>query len=145
MILMKELQRLLTPVSQKAVWTELEEEDDEQSGLQISENHCSCIFYKCIEAVTEHVVCLKRLKISAYGSSEPLLLLRLMGMSVPSLHIESTGSMIYICVTLHRQINSAAKHFISTYSPLLCGCYVYSSGLYCIRTIVKHEVLNHKI
>ena len=31
---------------------------------------------------------------SAFRSSEPLVLLRLMGMSVPSLHIESTNSMI---------------------------------------------------
>ena len=47
---------------------------------------------KCIEALSEHVVCLKRLKISAFGSFEPLLLLRLMGVSAPSLHIESTDS-----------------------------------------------------
>ena len=40
------------------------------------------------------IVCLKRPKISAFGSSEPLLLLRLMGVSAPSLHIESTNSMM---------------------------------------------------
>ena len=34
---------------------------------------------KCIEALAEHVACLKRLKTSAFGSSEPLLLLRLNG------------------------------------------------------------------
>ena len=51
----------------------------------------SIIVYR---ALTEHVVCLKRLKTSAFGSSEPLLLLRLMGVSAPSLHIESTDSMI---------------------------------------------------
>ena len=34
---------------------------------------------QCIEALAEHVVCLKRLKISAFRSSEPLLLLRLNG------------------------------------------------------------------
>ena len=40
-------------------------------------------------------MCLKRLKISAFGSSKPLLFLRLiMGMSAPSLHIESTDSVI---------------------------------------------------
>ena len=33
---------------------------------------------------------------SAFGSSEPLLLLRLMGVSAPSLHMESTDSMITI-------------------------------------------------
>ena len=32
-----------------------------------------------IEALVEHVACLKRLKTSAFGSSEPLLLLRLNG------------------------------------------------------------------
>ena len=36
----------------------------------------------------------KASKTSAFGSSEPLLLLRLMGVSAPSLHIESTDSMI---------------------------------------------------
>ena len=34
---------------------------------------------KCIEALAEHVACLKRLKTSAFGSSELLLLLRLNG------------------------------------------------------------------
>ena len=48
---------------------------------------------KCIEAIVQ-VVCLKRLKISPFGSFELLLLLRVMGVSVPSLHIESTDSMI---------------------------------------------------
>ena len=48
------------------------------------------------KALSEHVVCLKRLKTSAFGSSEPLLLLRLMGVSAPSLHIESTDSMICV-------------------------------------------------
>ena len=58
---------------------------------------------KCIEALSEHVVCLKRLKTSAFGSSEPLLLLRLMGVSVPSLHIECTDSMI---VGIHTDLHS---------------------------------------
>ena len=45
-------------------------------------------YFESIEALAEHVVCLKKLKTSAFGSSEPLLLLRVMGMSAPSLHIE---------------------------------------------------------
>ena len=51
-------------------------------------------YFESIKALAEHVVCLKRLKTSAFGSSELLLLLRLMGVSAPSLHIESTDSMI---------------------------------------------------
>ena len=47
---------------------------------------------KCIEALAEHVVCLKRLKTSAFGSSEPLLLLRLNGCVGA---IQSTDSMIH--------------------------------------------------
>ena len=52
-----------------------------------------------MKALAEHVVCLKRLKTSAFGGSELLLLLRLMGMSAPSLYtcIESTDSMILFC------------------------------------------------
>ena len=47
-----------------------------------------------MEALVEQVVCLKRLKMSTFGSSEPLHLLRIMDMSAPSLHRESTDSMI---------------------------------------------------
>ena len=39
-------------------------------------------------------MCLKRLITAPFERSEPFHLLRLMGMSVPSLHIESTDSMI---------------------------------------------------
>ena len=39
-------------------------------------------------------MCLKRLITVSFERSEPFHLLRLMGMSVPSLHIESTESMI---------------------------------------------------
>ena len=39
-------------------------------------------------------MCLKRPIIAPFERSEPFHLLRLMGMSVPSLHIESTDSMI---------------------------------------------------
>ena len=41
-------------------------------------------------------MCLKRPIIAPFERSEPFHLLRLMGVSVPSLHIESTDSMI-IC------------------------------------------------
>ena len=40
-------------------------------------------------------MCLKRLITVPFERSEPFHLLRLMGVSVPSLHIESTDSMIY--------------------------------------------------
>ena len=41
-------------------------------------------YFESIVALAEHVFCLKRHKISAFGSSEPLLL-GLMGVSAPSL------------------------------------------------------------
>ena len=56
-----------------------------------------CILCKSIivyRSILEWAVCLKRLIISVFGSFELLLLLRLMGVLVPPLHIESTGSMI---------------------------------------------------
>ena len=43
-------------------------------------------------------MCLKRLITVPFERSEPFHLLRLMGVSVPSLHIESTDSMIYIYI-----------------------------------------------
>ena len=43
-------------------------------------------------------MCLKRLITVPFERSEPFYLLRLMGVSVPSLHIESTDSMIYIYI-----------------------------------------------
>ena len=42
-------------------------------------------------------MCLKIPITVPFERSEPFHLLRLMGVSVPSLHIESTDSMIYIC------------------------------------------------
>ena len=70
--------------------------NEEQSAfLQFSENHYSCVFYvllnlrvlQCMEALVDQFVFLKRPITSVFGSSKPLHLLRLMGMSVPSLHI----------------------------------------------------------
>ena len=52
-------------------------------------------FIMCINTVG-YVVCLKRLITALFERSEPFHLLRLMGVSVPSLHIESTDSMIYM-------------------------------------------------
>ena len=49
----------------------------------------------CINLLTLVLSGLKRLRTSAFGSSEPLLLLRLMGVSVPSIHIKFTDSMIH--------------------------------------------------
>ena len=48
----------------------------------------------CIKTLVGHVMCLKRLKTVPFERSEPFHLLRMMGVSVPSLHIESTDSMI---------------------------------------------------
>ena len=48
----------------------------------------------CKEALVEQVVCLKRLIASAFRRSESLHLLRLMDVLAPSLHIESTDSLI---------------------------------------------------
>ena len=48
----------------------------------------------CIEALIEQVVCLKRLRTATLESFESLFLLRLMGVLVPSLHRESTDSLI---------------------------------------------------
>ena len=49
-----------------------------------------CIY----KTLVGHVMCLKRLKTVTFERSEPFHLLRMMGVSVPSLHIESTDSMI---------------------------------------------------
>ena len=46
-----------------------------------------------------HVMCPKRLIADLFERSEPFHLLRLMGMLVPSLHIESTDSMIVFQVS----------------------------------------------
>ena len=48
----------------------------------------------CIKTLVGHVICLKRPITAPFERSEPFHLLRLMGVSVPSLHIESTDSMI---------------------------------------------------
>ena len=60
----------------------------DEKGLELQRSGVSSHF-------AEQIVCLKRLKTTAFGCSEPLHLLRLMGVSVPSLHIESTDSVIY--------------------------------------------------
>ena len=49
----------------------------------------------CIKTLVGHDMCLKRLKTVPFERSEPFHLLRRMGVSVPSLHIESTDSMIH--------------------------------------------------
>ena len=48
----------------------------------------------CIKTLVEQAVRLKRLRTAAFESSEPLFL-GLMAVSVPSLHRESTDSLIY--------------------------------------------------
>ena len=48
----------------------------------------------CIKTLVGHVMCLKMLKTVPFERSEPFHLLRMMGVSVPSLHIESTDSMM---------------------------------------------------
>ena len=52
--------------------------------------------FVCIEVLVEQVICLKRLTTSTLGSSEPLNLSRLLGVSSPSQHRESTYSLIKI-------------------------------------------------
>ena len=52
----------------------------------------------CIKTLVGHVMCLKRPITAPFERSEPFHLLRLMGVSVPSLHIESTDSMIYTSI-----------------------------------------------
>ena len=75
-----------------------------------------------IEALTEHIVCLKRPITSAFESSQPLLLY---GVSAPSLHIESTDSMICVQVveTLQKKILMdvhIAAHIAFTSNLLWC-------------------------
>ena len=48
----------------------------------------------CVITLVGHVMCLKMPITAPFERSEPFHLLRLMGVSVPSLHIESTDSMI---------------------------------------------------
>ena len=50
----------------------------------------------CIRTLVCHVMCLKRLIPVPFERSEPFHLLRLMGVLVPSLHIESTDCMILL-------------------------------------------------
>ena len=52
------------------------------------------VSFESQSALIEQVVWLKRLLTSAFGSSKLLYLLRLIGMSVPSLRVESTDSII---------------------------------------------------
>ena len=52
----------------------------------------------CIEALAEHVVCVKRPITSAFESSQRYFCMGLMGVSAPSLHIESTDSMIELLI-----------------------------------------------
>ena len=49
----------------------------------------------CIKTLVGYVMCLKRLITVPFEIFEPFHLLRTMGMSVPSLHIESTDSTIH--------------------------------------------------
>ena len=72
-------------------------EEEQLAFLQFSENHYSCVFYVLFKSIAVYgsTCCfLKRPITSVFGSSKPLHLLRLMGMSVPSLHIQSTDCMI---------------------------------------------------
>ena len=79
---------------------EEEEEDGEIGGLAIfCKSLERCILHTlrvllCIKSLVGHVMCLKRPITAPFERSEPFHLLRLMGVSVPSLHIESTDSMI---------------------------------------------------
>ena len=57
----------------------------------------------CIKALVGHVMHLKKLLIVSFERSEPFHLLRMMCVSVPSLHIESTSSMTHI-VYMHIHI-----------------------------------------
>ena len=57
---------------------------------------CTLRALLCIKTLVDHVMCLKRPITAPFERYEPFHLLRLMGVSVPSLHIESTDSMIYI-------------------------------------------------
>ena len=50
-------------------------------------------------------MCLKRPITAPFERSEPFHLLRLMGVSVPSLHIESTDSMIYTNIQTNMYIH----------------------------------------
>ena len=76
-----------------------EEEDGEIGGLAIFCKSLEwCILptlrvLLCIKTLVGHVMCLKRPITAPFARSEPFHLLRLMGVSVPSLHIESTDSM----------------------------------------------------
>ena len=72
----------------------------------------------CIKTLVGHVMC-KRLITVPFESSELFYLLRLMGVSVPSLHIESTDSMIQ-SVDTTRWAHSACQLLLHTPSSL---CY----------------------
>ena len=58
-----------------------------------------------IELLQDQVMCLKRLITAAFGSFEQFCMLRLMGVSAPSLHRESTDSLIIIRYFLPSYLN----------------------------------------
>ena len=62
-------------------------------------------------------MCLKRLITVPFERSEPFYLLRLMGVSVPSLHIESTDSMIYIYIYIIESVDSIYVGMAPTRPP----------------------------
>ena len=81
--------------------TEEEEEEEEEGEIGVlvvfRACHCSGLFYLLAiisgtELLLDQVMCLKRLITAAFGQF--CMLLRLMGVSAPSLHRESTDSLI---------------------------------------------------
>ena len=74
----------------------------------------------CIKTLVGHVMCLKRLITVPFERSEPFRLLRMMGVSVPSLHIESTNS-----------VSVPSLHIESTNSKMsVCPSFVSVLSLY---------------
>ena len=81
----------------------------------------------CIEA--GHVMCLKGLTAAVFESSEPLHLLRLMGVLAPSLHRESTDSLIVIT---HNSSTVACNY------PLSCCLYTALVSLILALSSLHH-------
>ena len=80
---------------------------------------------QCIEALVEHVVCLKRLMLRSF---KLLHFLRLMGMSAPSLHIECTNSMISRDPRISRKYFWPNQHWLAMY--MYARLYMHSESVY---------------
>ena len=88
--------------------TEEEEKEDEKIGV-LAVFRVSFTYFEGTELLLDQVMHLKRLITAAFGSFEQFCMLRLMGVSAPSLHRESTNSTILQYLPLLCTIGTSQK------------------------------------